>query len=525
MSRSVLATGCLLVTAGLVVFVWKASWLDLPIVPAEPDGLWQLEIDVAIRGRGETGSVQVAMPSQRPGQRLVGEWTSSDDLDLSIREEDDRRLAVWSGWMEGIRRVEAVFSLERYETPTPSADLDPGAPPRPVARANTRPTMTIPATAPEIRDLVEELALPGPEDRAGRIRMVYAFVRHEVAGSPVATDDAVLCGVQREGSERGRLRLFVALLRAIGIPARLVVGLDLREGRAVPRVWSEVWWDSGWLPVSPAAGFFGDLPLDWIALATGDRPLVESAGVRGVSFSARAVRQHLTAEEYNAMMLPAVPLLEELSLYRLSVSAQAALRILLVMPLAALVVSLLRNVVGLPSYGTFMPVLIAMALRGTGLGLGLAMVAALVGVGVCGRMLLDRLQLLVVPRLSILLSVVVLGVAGFALLGRSLDERDFYAGIVFPIVILAMLVERISIVLAEEGLQEALVRTAGSVTIALAAYPLFRTSFVEHLVFGFPELILCVIGVLVWLGGYTGYRFTDWLRFHALAPDDRSATA
>jgi hypothetical protein len=30
--------------------------------------------------------------------------------------------------------------------------------------------------------------------------------------------------------------------------------------------------------------------------------------------------------------------------------------------------------------------------------------------------------------------------------------------------------------------------------------------------FGFPELVIVVMGVLIWIGGYTGYRISDLIR-------------
>jgi hypothetical protein len=39
--------------------------------------------------------------------------------------------------------------------------------------------------------------------------------------------------------------------------------------------------------------------------------------------------------------------------------------------------------------------------------------------------------------------------------------------------------------------------------------------------FSFPELTLCVMGLLVWIGGYTGYRLLDLVRFRSFAdPSD-----
>jgi hypothetical protein len=37
--------------------------------------------------------------------------------------------------------------------------------------------------------------------------------------------------------------------------------------------------------------------------------------------------------------------------------------------------------------------------------------------------------------------------------------------------------------------------------------------------FTFPELTFCAMGALVWIGGYTGYRVSDLLRFRSLAGD------
>jgi len=54
-----------------------------------------------------------------------------------------------------------------------------------------------------------------------------------------------------------------------------------------------------------------------------------------------------------------------------------------------------------------------------------------ISVGVFGRLVLERLRLLLVPRLAILLCLVVLGVALFALVGRRFDTRELFSGVLF----------------------------------------------------------------------------------------------
>ncbi len=517
MDRSIVLTGLALVLLGASAFVWKVFALGHPVRPVQPPGAWQVEMRVVVHGRGEAGSVHLAVPLAQAGQRVFSAWSSAGQLGVSLRDDDDARVASFSGWMEDIHQIAYVFRIERFEDPEGRLDGPAGDPPVSVRRRYTKPEVAIPSTARAIGNLIQTLKLPPAEDRSGRIRSLLAFIRYEVADEPASTDDAFLTLVQREGNELGRVRLLVSLLRATGIPARVVTGLELAEGRGRPRHWAELWWSDGWVSASPLTGELGKRPLDWIAVRRDGGPLLESTGVRSVSLSVNALRAQLGNEDLAAILTPSDPLFAFLSLYRLPVATQAALQILLLLPLGALATSILRNVVGVPSYGTFMPMLIALALRGTGLAVGLLLVGVVIGIGVGGRVLMERLRLLLVPRLSILLCIVIVIVVLFALLTRTFDDFDFYAGIVFPIVILSMLIERFSLVIAEEGLREALERGAFSIGIALLVYPIFVSERLEFLMFGFPELVLVTMGILVFVGSYTGYRVSDWLRFRRLA--------
>src|SRR4030095_17238724 len=97
------------------------------------------------------------------------------------------------------------------------------------------------------------------------------------------------------------------------------------------------------------------------------------------------------------------------------------------------------------------------------------------------------------------------------------------AGVIFPIVILTMLIERFSIAVAEEGMRTALVRSGYSLLVTVAVYPVLRDPTAEHLMFSFPELVFCVMGLLVWIGGYTGYPLFAPGRFPPFARARRSA--
>ena len=518
MSRLVLVTGFALLALGFGVFLSKVGVYDLPVLPSDTRGLWQVELRVNVRGDGGQGSVTALIPSDDEGQVVLDERSASDRLRFSIRSRGDTRIGVWTGWLEGVQQIVYEFRV-RSDALTVALPAPPHAEPGEVLReAYVQPTSEFPATTPQVRELLDRLPLPAADNVIDRVRSIYAFVAHEIATVDTAGDDAVLTLAQREGSPTGKARLLVTMLRASGVPARLAHGLELREGVAPQeRVWTEAWVDETWIPMSSVSGFFAERPADVVSLGGAGHAPVEATGARAFGYRYRSLRERLRPEEVALLMAPDHPILARLSLYNLPVGSQSALRALLVLPLGALVVALFRNVVGIPTYGTFMPLLIAFALRGFALGRGLALVAFVLVLGVVTRLLLERLRLLMVPRLAILLCVVVLSVTALAIAGDEIGTRELFAGILFPIVILTMLVERFTIAIAEEGLRAAMVPAFWSIVVATVCYPVLRSPAAEHLMFTFPELLFAAIGVLVFIGGYTGYRVSDLIRFRMLA--------
>jgi hypothetical protein len=74
-------------------------------------------------------------------------------------------------------------------------------------------------------------------------------------------------------------------------------------------------------------------------------------------------------------------------------------------------------------------------------------------------------------------------------------------------------------------MREAVVQAGWSMLVIMAIHPVFHSVLAEHLMFSFPELVVCTMGVLVWIGGWTGYRVSDLLRFRVLAGEIETARA
>ncbi len=521
MSPAVRWTGLLFFAAGVSVAAFKVVRHELPLSPSEEQGPWQVELTVTVRGDGQRGSVRAMLPATEAGQRIFDERASSDRLDWEVQERESGRAGLWSGWLEGVHEVVYRFRVQSRAVDLPLRGAETVVEiPRAIRSLYMKPSTTIPSSAPSVKAQILDLDLPPPSDPVARIQTVFSFATHEIATERSAAGDVLLTLDRREGSPDGKERLLVALFRAAGIPARLCHGLELADGaRPVPRVWTEVRLASEWISASSVEGWIGRRPADWIVMGRGTLSAVEASGARAVGHRYRALREHLRADEIASLMAPDDPVLSFLSLYRLPVGSQSLLHLLLLLPVGALITALFRNLIGVRSYGTFMPALIALALRDLTPAVGLALVGGVLAIGVSARFGLERLRLLMVPRLSILLCIVVLCVTAIALTSASIGSRDWLAGAAMPIVILTMWIERITITIEEEGIREAGVRVMWSLVIAAAILPVYQSTQISYLMFTFPEFVLSIVGGLVWIGGYTGFRLIELLRFRELGQE------
>jgi hypothetical protein len=308
------------------------------------------------------------------------------------------------------------------------------------------------------------------------------------------------------------------MLAGARIPARLVSGIPLVDGARdlQLRTWLEVNNGDEWFTVDPLTAAPG-LPRDVLVWSRGDVAPFTVSRARGASLQFAVMRSIEPALETAALRADAeASALASLSLLDLPLHSQNLYRVLLLVPLGALVIVFLRNVVGVQTFGTFMPVLIALSFRETQLVGGLLLFTVVVTFGLLVRFYLERLKLLLVPRLAAVVITVILVMAAVSVVSHRLGLEIGLSVALFPIVILAMTIERMSIVWEEVGAGEAIKQGVGSLLVAALCFLLMFDPQVEHAVFVFPELLLVVLGLTLLLGRYTGYRLTELVRFRDL---------
>ena len=292
MLASVRWTGAALVAIGLAVFVWKVVVVRVPLFPAQGERLWRVELEITVRGRGQRGSVRAALPSTEPGQQIIDEGVVSQQLDHSVRTEPGGRIAVWGGRLDGMVELRHAYrvELQRVEMPLPETPM-PKIPDE-IAQSFSISTATIPSKSRDLTALLDSLSAPARDDPAGTVRALFAFVANEVSLDREETDDALIALAHRVASPVGKARLLTAMLRASGIPARRVQGLDLVDrGRPRPTTWVEAWMGE-WIPMSPEDGTIGVRPAHWLALSRDEGPTLSSTSTNAVD-----ARHHARAFE------------------------------------------------------------------------------------------------------------------------------------------------------------------------------------------------------------------------------------
>lgn len=522
----ILAIGCVACCAALVA--WKITVLNYSLDPRASVDRWNVELIARATGTGEPARLLLSVPideAATPGP--YDQHYRANGLELGgVRSLAHGRFATFSS-----KRTDAgapISASYRF-----SVRVQPGASNALLATpdaSDTSASAWVPSNDDQIRAKARHLT-PDAHEPYLQARALYDFVLDEIVDgedfNDVRDDSALDALRQLRGSAVARVRLFVALSRSLSIPARVVHAAELVEGANRPLlVRADVFLDGEWVPVDPVRGRFGAAADEGFVIARGGAggALVRSDGLSKVHLTASVTREGLNEYAlYRRRMAQETTLVDRASLHGLPPRLQLAMRLLLLVPLGALIVSIYRNFVGTPTFGTFMPILIALALRETRPLAGLTVLGVVLVVGILGRRFLSQLRLLVVPRLSLLLTFVIFIVGALAVFAVQWGLEDALNAALLPMVIMTMTIERVGIVVEEEGVRSAVRTTAGTVLVAGTGYFVFQSEALQRTVFTFPELNLLVVAALLLVGRYTGYRLTELIRFRSLAKSTDNA--
>ncbi len=494
----------LLCTLGIAGTWYKAEVIGLPLQPDAEAQVWTVEARISFRAEGGPSQLHFIIPSVPPGFDVLGEDFVSGGYGLARDSDANNRFALWTA-----RRASGEQSLYYRIQLTESGEE------RRVVSGPQPPFPEVPDYPEPYRSAAMTLLEEVRQESADIASFTRRLLLRYNAESP---DEGMKVLREVAQSDLEHTENIIHILAGARIPARPVMVLPLRDRmrRGSLESFLEVYNGTEWVPFNPRTGQrgYGDDLLVW---QRGDGELLETSGTsqHQVEFSAaRTVREMISIAEQRAAQQGS--LLIDFSLLSLPVQTQNMYRILLMVPIGALVMVFMRNVIGVSTFGTFMPILIALAFRETQLLWGIFLFTGIVAAGLAIRFYLENLKLLLVPRLASVLVVVVILLALISILSHKLGLDRGLSVALFPMVILAMTIERMSLVWEEHGPPEAIRQGLGSLAVAIIGYMVMFQERLEHLIFYFPELLLVVLAITLLMGRYTGYRLTELWRFRQL---------
>lgn len=514
----------MLVLLGIPAYLlfFKLFVAKLPLESLIPDVTYRVESLMELDGYGGHINVKTYLPRSDIRQQIFDEQSNNGLFNFHIDVKGLNRQGIWSGddvtghqtlrYSYGVRATHVRYEIPAEMTIPEHYDASMEA----YLRAEEGIQVNDPLISLTLFDTLKLAKHPKVLDA---LMAIHAHLQNNLSNRTFSGfTDAVTALKLGEASCNGKSRAFVAMARQLNLPARLVGGLILHAGsKRTSHQWVEVYIAGHWVPFDTINNHFAELPANYLSLYYGDKGLFSHTVNINFDYAFTIKKRLMPRSEVSEVLGDS--LLNSLNIYavfeRVGIS-QNLLKILLMIPLGAFVTVVFRNVIGLETFGTFLPALIAAAARETGLLWGLIGFVGIIMTAAIVRKGLDWLQLLHSPKMAIMLTVVVMLLLAATITGVELGLFDLAHVSLFPIAILAITAERFAITEVEQGLVKSLKMTAMTVIVICAAYVVMDSLFLQSLFLAFPELLLVVIALNLWLGKWVGLRLMEFMRFRQL---------
>jgi hypothetical protein len=327
---------------------------------------------------------------------------------------------------------------------------------------------------------------------------------------PTETNSELMTAVEvldkNSASCNGKSRLFVALCRSLNIPSRVVGGLILDNvKKKTSHLWAEVKLNDVWIPFDAFNGHFASLPANYLEIYRGDEFLIKRTSDMQFDY-------FYTINSIDTQ----TSLLAQFNMFYITEKSGLSINILsllMLLPVGALVVAIFRNVIGLKTFGVFLPVLIAISFLSTGIVFGLlAFVGVIILISLMHYPLLSW-GVLHVPKLVVMLIGVVFLLIVLLFLGVKVEIASIGSLTFFPIVILTVSAEKYARIVVEEGLLDATKILFQTIIVTMFCYLIIQSNLIFLTLMNYPELLLVVAVVSLRLGKWIGVRISEYRRF------------
>lgn len=509
------------ITIPAFLMFYKLNVLDYPIAGLIPSVSYKVDVNMQVDGHGGSIDIGTYLPKSDMRQRVMDEQNASGIFALALQTDALNRVAIWQADnVDGRHNIRYSYTVlgkhMKYVIPKdlPIPKKYPGS-----LNQYLKADEGVQVNDPLIEKTLQELFPKNKPFTFDALTKIHRFLQDKFENKNFSGfTDAITALKLKEASCNGKSRLFLALTRKLNIPSRLVGGVIMKSGsKRTSHQWVEAYVNGHWVPFDTINDYFAEIPAHFVSLYYGDLGLFKHT--TNINF------QYFF--KINKRLMPRIEAQEKLSQSGFNITniysvfervgiSQNLLKILLMIPLGALVVVIFRNVIGIETFGTFLPALIAAAARETGLLWGLFGFVFIIIVSSVVRRLLDWVQLLHSPKMAIMLTTIVVVMLTMTVFGVQYGLFDLAHITLFPIAILAITAERFAILEVEQGWRKALSITANTSVVIAVAYTIMDSLFLQSMILAFPEILFIIIALNLWLGKWVGMRVSEFYRFRKL---------
>ncbi len=492
----------ILIALGGGLAAYKVRKLGVPFWIGEQVNEWQVEARVSFLATGEKVKARLSLPPAAVEQNS-GQEAGSLGFHYNIEKNLGEYTAVWAA--DNRKGTPALYFRVRF----PDGISSGGEPIPAEIQSSEEDTPNLAGSLGEAATNIVNRAKGISSDPDSLFIALFDQIK---LGDSSQEYVLVKRHYEKEFKDKAVMTMGIDLLAMAGVPARVAYGVRLDEqlGSQNPVPLVEYYDGAYWKvrdPLEPASVLDGHSIFVW---HRGGGPLLDVIGGDNSRVSFTVVKERIPLTRLTD--LSDSPLMVS-TILGLPLAERKEFSYIVLIPLGAFVVVIMRNLVGVPTLGTFMPVLLALALLEIPLLRGLLMFSVIIGCGLWFRFLLSRLNLLVVPRVAACVVIVTLLMIMMTVVGYRLGMNGGVQITLFPMIILAWTIERMSLIWDEEGKRSALTQVGGSVIVSVLAYLFMRVSQIQYWAFYFPELLLVLLAGILMIGRYTGYRISELIRF------------
>ncbi len=470
--------------------------------------VWIVESRIRFLAKGKKSSLDVPLLRRYGNTRVISEKITRPGLTVSgkVKKNNNGRSVTFIAGRPGIYTVltEDVVSVsaglpDLTGNSKKKKDLEN-------INIYLKDENNFPGKSKEIKSELERIISPG-DDSTGSIEKIFRYVYKKYYPPPEKIS------VIRPGitvtSQRALMKVntFISLIRGTGLPARMVAGLVMESDRNTGvYYWAEVFILDEWLPFDPVRGYAFRLPAGYVIYRYGEGELY---GYRNI----KILETNHSIREGNYRIYRNTGrnerLIDIFNIKRLSIDTRKALLHLLLIPFGALFTAFCRLIIGIRSYGTFTPTLLAMTILYAD-WVSVFIVILVIGiVSILGRSVFpDKMNR--VPRLSIILTIIsltiVLSVSLVEYLSININGDVF----LLPIIILTSLVDRFYTSIDDSGIKQALYMLVWTVIITGGCFLIMQIDILGEFILSFPETHFVTIAVMFLMEKYTGDKIIEY---------------